>query len=183
MTHLPVLIVIIPLLSAVIVPLVALRSASLAEGVLFLALAGVSLCSGATLSQVLAQGNWHYQFGGWSPPWGIEYVVDPISGGMALLIALVALIVAAYAGPHLSGWSAHRTGLFYSVFLLLVTGLLGIVLAGDVFNLYVFLEISSLSGYALLSTGGIRSVVATFRYLIVGTIAAILYLTGIGYLL
>ena len=72
--------------------------------------------------------------------------------------------------------------MFYGLFLLLVAGLLGIVLTGDMFNLYVFLEISSLAAYALLASGGIRGTVATFRYLIVGTIAATLYLLGTGYL-
>ena len=68
---------------------------------------------------------------------------------------------------------------------LLVTGasgLLGITLTGDLFNLYVFLEISSLAVYALLASGGDRAVVATFRYLIVGTVAASFYLLGLGYL-
>jgi multicomponent Na+:H+ antiporter subunit D len=75
-----------------------------------------------------------------------------------------------------------RVGIFYSLYLLLTAGLLGMVLTGDAFNLYVFLEISSLAAYALLASGGIHSVVATFRYLIVGTIAGTFYLLGVGYL-
>ena len=101
---------------------------------------------------------------------------------MALLIGIMALLATLYAGPYLQGWADSRAGIFFSVFLLLVTGLLGIVVTGDLFNLYVFLEISSLAGYALLSVGNIRSVVAAFSYLIVGTIAATFYLLGIGYL-
>ena len=180
--HLPMLIVIVPLLSAILIPLAALRSVALARSIMLVALISVSLFSALTLSQVIEQGTWHYALGGWEPPWGIEYVIDTISGGMACLIAVVALLVAIYMGPHVQGWSSSRTSMFYSVFLLLVTGLMGMVLTGDVFNLYVFLEISSLASYALLSTGGIRSAVATFRYLLIGTLAATFYLIGIGYL-
>ncbi len=180
--HLPVLIVVIPLTAAALVPLIALASVYMARLTMLTALMLVSLCSGLALTQVLSHGNWHYALGGWAPPWGIEYVIDPLSGGMATLIACIAMLVAVYTGPHLSSMSAGRAGMFYSLFLLLITGLLGIVVTGDMFNLYVFFEISSLAAYALLASGGIRATVATFRYLIVGTIAATFYLLGVGYL-
>ncbi len=180
--HVPVLIVIIPLLAALIVPLASLRTMAGARAIALLALLGVVACSGAALSQALTTGPLHYELGGWAPPWGIAYVLDPLSGGMALLIGIIALLVAVYTRPYLHNWSPSRAGIFLSLFLLLVTGLLGIVATGDLFNLYVFLEISSLAGYALLASGSIRSAVATFRYLIVGTIAATFYLLGVGYL-
>jgi multicomponent Na+:H+ antiporter subunit D len=180
--HAPVLIVIIPLVMAVLVPLVALRSVQWARSLMLLALFGAMTCAATALAQTLSTGPWHYQLGGWEPPWGIEYVLDPLSSSMALLISAVALLVGVYAGPHLSGWTASRSGIFSSLFLLLTTGLLGIVVTGDFFNLYVFLEISSLAAYALLASGTIPSTVATFRYLIIGTIAATFYLLGVGYL-
>jgi len=180
--HVPVLIVIIPLVAALFVPLIALRTMAWARALTFLALLGVVACSGAALTRALATGPLHYELGGWAPPWGIVYVLDPLSGGMALLIGIVAALVAVYTQPYLKSWSTSRAGIFLSLFLLLVTGLLGIVVTGDLFNLYVFLEISSLAGYALLASGSIHSAVATFRYLIVGTIAATFYLLGVGYL-
>ena len=180
--HLPVLIVVLPLAASIIVPLVALASAGWAFAVACLALAAAAVASCAALSQALTHGALSYELGGWAPPWGIEYVADPLSGSVAALITLVAVCVAVYAGPRGVGGSRVRGGMFYSLFLLLVAGLLGIVLTGDMFNLYVFLEISSLAAYALLASGGIRGAVATFRYLIVGTIAATLYLLGTGYL-
>lgn len=180
--HLPILIVVLPLVVACMLPLVVFHSVVLAQVMALGTLLAVSLCSGLALHQVLPHDNWHYALGGWAPPWGIEYVIDPLSGGMATLIAVMAVLVALYASPYLRHWSATRVGLFYSVFLLLTAGLLGMVLTGDMFNLYVFLEISSLAAYALLASGGIRSVVATFRYLIVGTIAGTFYLLGVGYL-
>ncbi len=180
--HVPVLIVIVPLVAALIVPLLALRRAAWARTATLLALLGVVACSTTALLRTLATGPLHYELGGWAPPWGIAYVLDPLSGGMALLIGIVATLVAIYTRPYLNSWSTSRSGIFLSLFLLLVTGLLGIVATGDLFNLYVFLEISSLAGYALLASGSIRSAVATFRYLIIGTIAATFYLLGVGYL-
>ncbi|MGQ4808852.1 Na(+)/H(+) antiporter subunit D [Candidatus Entotheonellaceae bacterium PAL068K] len=180
--HLPVLIVVVPLGTAFVVPLVTRLSVPLARTLVLAALVGITVCASASLSRVLSDGNWHYELGGWAPPWGIEYVITSVSAGMALLIGCIALLVAVYASPHLSGWPSGRTGVFYSLFLLLVSGLLGIVVTGDLFNLYVFLEIASLAAYALLASGGIHATVATFRYLIVGTIAATFYLLGIGYL-
>ncbi|WP_089718509.1 complex I subunit 5 family protein, partial [Candidatus Entotheonella palauensis] len=180
--HVPVLIVVVPLLAAVLVPLVALWRMAWAQAITLLALIGVIACSSVALLRALATGPILYELGGWAPPWGIVYVLDPLSGGLALLVGIVAALVAVYTRPYLHNWSTSRAGVFLSLFLLLVTGLLGIVATGDLFNLYVFLEISSLAGYALLASGPIRSAVATFRYLIIGTIAATFYLLGVGYL-
>jgi multicomponent Na+:H+ antiporter subunit D len=123
-----------------------------------------------------------YHLGGWPPPWGIEYVVDPLAGGVALLVAGLALVVAVYAGPFLPGLSRVGAGGVLALYPLLVAGLLGIVVTGDLFNLYVFLEISSIAAYALLSLKDGRGAVASFRYLLLGTIAGSFYLLGIGYL-
>lgn len=180
--HLPVFIVVVPLLAAILLPLLAFVSARLARSTALVVLAVDALCAGVALSRVLGQGAWHYRLGGWEPPWGIEYVIDPLSGALATLIAVMGFLAAIYATSHVAGWAAPRVGIFYSLFVLLVAGLQGIVVTGDIFNLYVFLEISSLAAYALLAAGGIRSTIATFRYLIIGTIAATFYLLGVGYL-
>ena len=180
--HLPVFIVVIPLFAAIVTPLLARLSPRLSRGLTTGALAATLTCSVAALSQVLGEGTLHYRLGGWPPPWGIEYVIDPLSGGMAVLVSFFAVVTSVYAGPHLEGIRPARVGIFDGLFLLLTTGLLGMVVTGDLFNLYVFLEISSLSAYALLSAGGNRAVVAAFRYLLVGTIGASLYLLGVGYL-
>ncbi|HXE81524.1 MAG TPA: proton-conducting transporter membrane subunit, partial [Vicinamibacterales bacterium] len=114
------------------------------------------------------------------PPWGIEYVVDPLGGLMAALVSVFAVAAAVYAGPFVQQLRPRDAGVFHAVYLLLTAGLLGIVVTGDLFNLYVFLEISSLAAYALLALGGGRSVVASFRYLLLGTAAGTLYLLGVG---
>ena len=180
--HLPVLIVVIPLLAAIVTPLLARLSPRLSRGLTIGALAAALTGAIGALSRVLAEGTWRYHLGGWAPPWGIEYVIDPLSGGMAVLVSFFALVVSIYAGPNLERISPARAGIVDGLFLLLTAGLLGMVVTGDLFNLYVFLEISSLSAYALLSSGGNRAVLATFRYLLVGTIGASFYLLGVGYL-
>ena len=65
---------------------------------------------------------------------------------------------------------------------MLVSGLTGIVATADVFNMYVFLEISSLTSYALIALGGGAAVVSAFRYVILGTVGAAFYLLAVGYL-
>ena len=180
--NIPGLTVVLPLVGAALVLLIAYKSTRAARGaaIFFLALTLTSAMAG--LRHVLVHGTWRYAFGDWMPPLGIEYSLDPLSGVMTVLIAGVALLVAIYALPYLREESWLRQGIFYTLFMLVASGLLGMSSTGDVFNLYVFLEISSLAAYGLIASGGPRGAVAAFRYLLIGTIAASFYLLGMGYL-
>jgi multicomponent Na+:H+ antiporter subunit D len=170
------------MVAAILAPLLGLFSRSWVRPWTLLALSASVAASVAALARALSEGPWRYHLGGWPPPWGIEYVIDPLSGGMACLVSVAALLAAVYSGPHLRRLTAIRAGSFHSLFLLLASGLLGVVTTGDVFNLFVFLEISSLSVYALIASGGDRATVAAFRYMIIGTVGASFYLLGLGYL-
>ena len=180
--QLPALIVVLPLTAALVTPLLGRASRRLLWPFVILVLVATHAFSVWSLVSVLARGTVHYHFGGWAPPWGIEYVIDPLAAGMASLISLVSLASAVYSAPYMRyrGWLGPSA--FYCLYLLLTSGLLGIVTTGDVFNLYVFLEILSLSTYALVASGGNRGTVAAFRYLMLGTIGASFYLLGVGYL-
>ena len=180
--HLPVLIVTLPLAAAVTAPILGLLSARAVRIACLGALVLSHLAALGALRAVLAHGTWRYDMGGWPPPWGIEYVVDALSGVMAVLVSFVAVATAIHMRPLARRDRGVDAAAPAALHALLAAGLLGIVLTGDAFNLYVFLEISSLSAYALLSTGGSRSLVAVFRYVLVGTIAASFYLLGLGYL-
>ncbi|MDK2822324.1 MAG: multicomponent Na+:H+ antiporter subunit [Clostridia bacterium] len=180
--QLPALIVVVPLLAALASPFIAYFSKTLVRWLSIAAISVALISSIGSLVHALTQGTWHYHFGNWAPPWGIEYVIDPLGGAMAVLISFVSLVVAIYSGPFLKEDTWLKKGIFYSLYTLLTTGLLGMVVTGDVFNFYVFLEISSLTGYALIAAGGHRATVAAFRYLLIGTIGASFYLLGIGYL-
>lgn len=182
LSHAPILILLVPLATALFIPLLALGNVRGARTLTLLAILASLFFSATCLWQSLQSGPIHYHLAGWDPPIGIELVLDPLSGFMATLVSGLGLLAAFYSGPYFIGWSAGRVGTFYSVYCLLVVGLQGIVITGDLFNLYVFLEISSLAAYALLSEGGSRAIVAVFRYLLIGTVAASFYLIGVGYL-
>ena len=145
--HLPVLLVVVPVLGAT-VPLVAsLYTTRTGWGV-----AAATMLVHAVLVALLAQQVWtgvvvSYAVGGFALPYGIELVVDGLSLAVVALISAISLGVLAYAGQA----GPHENS-FYSQFLLLVAGLTGMTVTGDVFNLYVFLEITGLAAYGLVAS-------------------------------
>lgn len=123
-----------------------------------------------------------YELGGWAPPWGIEYRIDALNAFMAVIVSVIAAITVPYALLSVEQEIAEeQVPLFYSAFLLCFTGLLGIAQTGDIFNVFVFLEISSLSSYALISMGRKRqALTSAYQYLIMGTVGATFFLIGVG---
>jgi multicomponent Na+:H+ antiporter subunit D len=178
----PILIVVIPLIAAFVCPLIGLWRRSLCYFWLVFALLMCTIASIETLYAVIEGGRIHYKLGGWPPPFGIEYVVDHFNAMMLIIISVISLIVAIYSKESVEEELPERAVYFYTVFLLQVTGFLGIVITGDLFNLYVFLEIASLAGYALIAIGEEGAPLACFRYIVMGTIGACFYLLGIGYI-
>jgi len=134
------------------------------------------------LFQVLDQGEVFYRIGGWDAPWGIEYKLDTVGAFVVVIIATIGAVVMPYAKKSVENEvSKERIYLFYTMMLLCLSGLLGITVTGDAFNLFVFLEISSLSSYVLISLGrDRRALTAAYRYLIMGTIGATFYIIGVG---
>ena len=132
--------------------------------------------------QVTHNGVISYELGGWAPPWGIEYRIDIVNALVALIIAGIAAITLPYALLSVEKEiPEHQIPLFYSAFILCFAGLLGITQTGDIFNLFVFLEISSLSSYALIGLGRKRqALTSAYQYLIMGTLGATFFLIGVG---
>ncbi len=130
----------------------------------------------------MTSGTVVYDLGGWDAPWGIEYRIDQLSAFVLLVISAISTVVLLAA--HVSICDeipASRHTLFYVLYLLCLAGMLGIVATGDAFNVFVFLEISSLSAYALIALGKDRRALwASYQYLIMGTIGATFILIGIG---
>lgn len=180
--QLPALIVIIPLSIATLAPLIAYFSSKLLRVVVISGLAASTLCSVGILIQVLKEGTWRYRFGGWEPPWGIEYLIDPLGAVMAILVSFTTLLVIIYAKHFLTDETWFKKGITYSLMCLVMIGLTGMVITGDAFNLYVFLEIASLATYALIALGGPKAAFSAFRYVIIGTVGASFYLMSIGYI-
>ena len=178
--QLPVLQVVIPLIAAPLCIILRRRALVLpfAIGVCWITFA----VSVALLGEVLAIGVITYELGGWSAPWGIEYRVDALSAFVLLFVSGLGALVLTYAPRSLADEiPASRHYLFCTLYLLCLTGLLGIAITGDLFNVFVFLEISALSSYALIAQGGRRQALpAAFQYLVMGTIGATFILIGIG---
>lgn len=180
--HLPALQIVVPLLSAPLCILLRRGNAAWAFATL-VSLAAFAMA--VTLAaQVLSDGPISYALGGWPPPWGIEYAVDPLSAAMLVLISGIGAVTLLYGRTSVEAEiPADRAYLFYICYLLCLTGLLGMVITGDAFNVFVFLEISSLSSYAMISLGrGRRALSAAYYYLVMGTIGATFYVIGIGLL-
>lgn len=178
--HLPILQVVVPLMSA---PLCVLLRRPTAAWSLALVVTWTTLAIAlALLVQVLDAGPISYQIGDWAAPWGIEYRLDMASAFVLVIVAAIGSAVIPFARVSVAREVAtDRIYLFYAMYLLNLTGLLGIAITGDAFNLFVFLEISSLSSYVLISLGhDRRAVLAAYHYLIMGTIGAIFYVIGVG---
>lgn len=182
--HLPVLAVLIPLLTAPIVAIIGHRGLSW-----FLALsASIAslLCATHLLFQTMDGSVLSYAVGGWAPPLGIEYRIDAANALVLFLISASATIVLPYAKRSVE-FEIRQVShtLFYCCFLLCFAGLMGVVATGDAFNIFVFLEISSLSTYVLVAMGAERdkrALTAAYDYLIMGTIGATFFVIGIGFL-
>ena len=138
----------------------------------------------ALLHQVLTTGVISYHLGGWDPSIGIEYRVDTFNALILVLVSGIAAVIAPFAWRSVaSEIEPGRVAWFYTMYLLSLTGLLGIAITGDAFNAFVFLEISSLSSYTLIALGrDRRALVAAYQYLILGTIGATFYIIGVGFL-
>ncbi len=142
------------------------------------------LVSVALLLQVSDGSIIRYSIGGWEAPTGIEFYIDQVNAGVALLVSGISTVVLVYAYESIKrSLDSSRHYLFYCGWLLCITGLIGIVITGDAFNVFVFLEISSLSTYMLIAFGSDRrALVASFRYLVLGSVGASFILIGIGFL-
>ena len=176
------LIIVVPLIASIFVPVFGWWKKSLCYPWVVAVLVIPLISSIGVLNTVMTTGKFSYRLGGWAPPWGIEYMLDHLSAFVLVIVSSISLIVAIYSKKSVEDNLPEKTVPFYTLFLLLVTGLMGIVITGDVFNLFVFLEISALSCYALIAIGEEGAPMAAFNYIIIGTIGACFYLLGIGYL-
>ncbi len=178
----PILALAIPLMAAIITPIAGLLKEKACYPLTIAALLASTFFSAIILSRVINAGEIHYYLGGWKPPWGIECVIDHLNALMLMIVSAAALLTAIFSKKSVERELAGKEVYFYTLFLLQTAGFSGIVITGDMFNLYVFLEITSITGYALIAAGEDGAYVAAFRYVIMGTVGACFYLLGVGYL-
>ena len=180
--NLPAIIPLLFLFASLIIPLIGVWKKNFAYPIAALTALASALFSLYGFVFVILTGPINYYFGGWIPPLGIEYVYDYLSSFVVLVINFVALFVIAYSFQPVEKELPRKQTAYYSVVMLLLTGFNGMIITGDLFNLYVFIEISSLASYALIGVGDKKAPFAAFKYLIIGTIGASFYLLGIGYI-
>jgi multicomponent Na+:H+ antiporter subunit D len=182
--QLPIWLIVIPFITA---PLILLLGNKQLAWLLSFIATGISLFISILLTLHLQSGGViSYHIGGWAPPIGIEYRIDATNAFILLLISSIGTVVLPYACKSVNSEinPKHHT-LFYACYMLCFTGLMGIVITGDAFNIFVFLEISSLATYVLVAMGAYkdkRALTAAYDYLILGTIGATFFVIGIGFL-
>jgi multicomponent Na+:H+ antiporter subunit D len=173
-TLLPLLLA-VPLGAAFIVPLVAKRVRSMAD-----ILGNAATLALLVLALILFRTRGIYRVGGWSPPLGIVWVLDGYSNLMLVVVSLVSFAATLFSVKYMERYTAKYK--YYSLFLLMVAGMNGVILTGDMFNLFVFLEIASVASYALVAFGcGHEELEASFKYLVLGSIGSTLVLFGIAF--
>ena len=182
--HLPILQVIVPLIAA---PVCVVLGRGTLAWLLALIVSWVSFAVAlGLLAQTIDGSVLSYELGSWAPPWGIEYRVDVVNAFVLLIVSGISALVLPYARRSVADEipeSLHA--LFYTCYLLCLSGLLGVTITGDAFNIFVFLEISSLSTYILVAMGGDRdrrAVMAAYSYLVMGTLGATFFVIGVGLL-
>ena len=172
----------VPLLTAFLVNVGGRYSRKVIAPMVLGALGLSSLLAIIVLNRALTLGSLSYTAGAWTPPWGIELLVDPLSALMLLLISAVSFIATFAAVPCVKRDLEDRQHIFFTLYLILIAGLMGLVLTADAFNLYVMLEITSITTYGLIALGRGRAPLSSFNYIIMGSVAASFYLLGVGYL-
>ncbi len=184
----PILIELCPLFGAILIAILGFRMPKLCYPITVLAMALSCAAAIGTFMMMLASpsGTVIYDLSGWGrvndTAISIEYRVDALSALMLVLISSVAFLNVIYSKVRVAQETPSKIPHFYILYLLLVAGLEGITITNDAFNLYVLVEISSLTGYALIAIGSKRAVISSFNYVIMGTIGASFFLLGVGYL-
>jgi len=171
------LMVALPMAGGFLLPLVP-KKRSLVTDVVAVALA---LALAVIALSLIGSPDRAYHMGGWTAPIGINLVLDGTSKLMLAVIAVVTFSVVLYCPTYMTRFTGKRK--FYSLFLMMIAGMNGVVLTGDLFNLFVFLEIASIASYALVAFGCERDELeASFRYLVLGSVASYFLLFGIALL-
>ena len=184
--HAPILVIVLPLFGAFFMPVVGIlaKRYNLKNAVEIFAIA--IMIAVFVMVATMAPAVWGgqiitYQLGGWSPPWGINLVVDGLTIQMALMISGLSTLVIIYSAAYMK----RDSGLsyFYALVLLVIAGMMGTVLTGDIFNFYVFLEIMSVGSYALVAfRRNSESIEAGLKYLFIGSLGTSLILLSIAML-
>jgi len=166
--------VVIPLVSAFVLPVFGKKGKSAATLLANLATVALLVLAIASIGK-----SGVYEVGNWPIRVGIVLVLDGLSSLMLLVISVVSFAAMLFSARYMEQYTAKAK--YLSLFMLMVGGMNGVVLSGDIFNLFVFLEIASIASYALVGFGcGNEELEASFKYMVLGSIASIFVLFGVA---
>jgi multicomponent Na+:H+ antiporter subunit D len=164
----------IPLVAAFVLPVFGKKGKDTAT-----VLANVATISLLVLAIACIGQSGVYEIGKWSIPLGINLVLDGLSSLLLLAVSVVATAAMLFSARYMEQYTAKAK--YLSLFLLMVAGMNGVVLSGDIFNLFVFLEIASLASYALVGFGcEHEELEASFKYMVLGSIGSIFILFAVA---
>lgn len=172
--HYPVLVVVNLLAFAYIMPIIARWYKHLCAPFVLFSVSLSFLMSILLTAKVVAEGPFMYAMAGWEAPWGIEFQVDHLAVFMLLILTGVGLIILLFATKDLEHELKHEVvGWYYTLYLLLMASMLGIVLTNDLFNMFVFIEICAIASCAIISIKEDRACIeASLKYLILSAVGS-----------
>jgi multicomponent Na+:H+ antiporter subunit D len=171
----------IPLAAAFFIPLIGKRIKKSGDITSIAATISLSALSIFMASLVTTQKILIFNVGRWAAPMGISMVVDGLSVFMLVIVNSIAFLVALYSTGYMKKYT--DTWKFYTLFMLMVGGMNGVLISGDIFNMYVALEIAAIAGYALVAFGiDAESLEASFKYAVMGAVGSSFMLLGIALL-
>ena len=180
-SQLPILLFLVPFVTAVAMPIVCAKRRSWCRPLTTGAVSVMLILAVSNLRVVLSEGSIEYALGGWTAPIGIAWLDDPLAAIVVLTMTVVALLSLIY-GRAVVVPALDKSVQYYTLVLLFISSLVGIIFAADLFNVFVFLEVAALTSYALVGAAGGKALVYAFRYLLLGSFGATLYLLGVSYL-
>lgn len=161
----------IPILGKIYKPLVWIVSTVVSFVLFILALYGIAVTQ--QLPMIV------YKMGNWPPPLGIVMAFDSFSAFMVLIISIIVFTGSLFSLRYMSNYTGQWK--FYTLFMLMTAGMMGICITGDLFNMFVFLEIAAISSYALVAFGvDAEELEASFKYIVMGEIGGLTFLLAIA---
>ncbi len=164
----------VPLITAFVMPLFGKKGKAVATLLANLATIALLVLAVASIGQSRV-----YEIGRWSIPLGINLVLDGLSSLLLLIISVVSAAAMLFSTRYMEQYTAKPK--YLCLFLLMVAGMNGVVLSGDIFNLFVFLEIASIASYALVGFGcEHEELEASFKYMVLGSVASMFILFAVA---
>ena len=163
-SHLPILLFLVPFFMGVSMPILTAKRRALCPDITLGTVIVMVIVAILNLRFVLTEGPIEYALGGWTAPLGIAWLNDSIAAVIALTISVVSLLTIVY-GRVVVTTGLEKSVPYYTLILIMMSGLVGLIFAADLFNVFVFLEVAALTGYALVAASGGKALVYAFRYL------------------